>query len=226
MIVWIASFPRSGNSLLRQLLWQVFGQNTFSRNNDKNNIGRNRDVAEIIGHLNYESSWAEFYAKAHQSNEPVFFIKTHEPPRDYSKAIYIVRDGRAAIVSYYHLLCDNRGGTDTNIAMAIRGEAPFSSWTSHLEDWQPLARANCLLLRFEDMIEKTEECIKKIASFTGLTPNQAWANPLAKLRNVMPSYFRRGSNQDNIKELNEINKSLFWERHGAWMTKLGYRKHE
>jgi len=224
MIVWLASYPRSGNTLLRQLLRQVFYQETYSTSNDIKDLGSDPVAANIVGHLSYESPWDEFYTKSYFSSNTVF-IKTHQPPCDQSRAIYIVRDGRAAIVSYYHLLRDYRRRTDIDIPMVIRGETPLGSWGEHLEHWQPLERTNCLLLRFEDLIEKPEECIKRITLFAGLTVVQEWTNPLEKLRKVMPGFFRRGSNHDNIKEMNEIEEGLFWERHESWILKLGYRKY-
>lgn len=225
MIVWLASYPRSGNTLLRQLLKQVFHQETYSFSNDVKDLGSDQVAAKIVGHLIYESSWDEFFSQSSLSTKPVF-IKTHQPPCDQSKVIYIVRDGRAAIVSYYHLLHDYRRRTDIDIPKVIRGETPLGSWSEHLEHWQPLTRTECLLLRFEDLIEKPAECIKKITLFTRLTPESNWQNPLEKLRDEMPGFFRRGSNQENIKELNEIDEVHFWELHRPWMTKLGYGQHE
>jgi len=221
MIIWLASYPRSGNTLLRQILKQVFGQETYSDSNDLKDLGLHKAGRSIVGHRNYQESWDEFYDAARRGDR-LCFVKTHGPPRDLEKAICIVRDGRSAIVSYYHLLRDYRRRADIDLTMVIRGETPMGSWSKQLDAWQPLQRADSLLLRFENLRLRPEKCISDISNFTGLRPVNSWVNPLRELRTAMPGFARHGDDRRNIEELNGENDLLFWELHGDWMERLGY----
>lgn len=99
MIVWLASYPRSGNTFLRTVLYQHFGFKTYSIfNHEKEHFGQ---VGELTGHIEYENSWEDFYTNA-SSSKDIYFVKTHFEPLDEQPCIYIVRDGRMAILSYFY----------------------------------------------------------------------------------------------------------------------------
>lgn len=221
MIIWLASFPRSGNTLLRQILKQVFKQETYSDSNDPNDLGIHQAGKKFAGHQNYIGKWSDFYESA-KNSETINFIKTHQPPRDTGKAIYVVRDGRAAIISYFHFIREFRGNTNKTLSDVILGKTALGSWSAHLEKWQPLERKNTLLVRFEDLSQSVEKCISEIAQFTGLNPQAPWMNPLSQFREAMPGFVRQGCNQANIAELDGEEKRLFWDQHSGWIKKLGY----
>jgi hypothetical protein len=221
MIIWLASFPRSGNTLLRQILKQVFKQETYSDSNDPNDLGIHQAGKKFAGHQNYIGKWSDFYESA-KNSETINFIKTHQPPRDTGKAIYVVRDGRAAIISYFHFIREFRGDTNKTLSDVILGKTALGSWSAHLEKWQPLERKNTLLVRFEDLSQSVEKCISEIAQFTGLNPQGPWMNPLSRFREAMPGFVRQGCNQTNIAELDGEEKQLFWDQHSGWIKKLGY----
>jgi hypothetical protein len=221
MIIWLASYPRSGNTLLRQILWQVFDHPTYSDSNDPKDLGIHEAGAKLVGHRNYTPPWSDFYVAA-KEDSTLTLVKTHHPPKDDERAIYIVRDGRAAIVSYFHLLRDLRGRTEICLDAVIRGETPLGSWSKNLDHWQPQVRPDTLLLRFEDLRHRTEQCIRSVSEFTGLAPVRPWENPLVKLREAMPGFVRHGSNRSNIAELGRADLQLFWALHGGWMNTLGY----
>ena len=48
LIIWISSYPRSGNTFLRTILKNCLGQFTYSIYND-NEIGGDPDLTEITG---------------------------------------------------------------------------------------------------------------------------------------------------------------------------------
>ncbi len=224
MIIWLASFPRSGNTLLRQILRQVFEKETYSESNDAKDLGIHPAGRDIVGHQNYSESWDKFYAGACRRGD-LCFVKTHKPPLDAGKVIYVVRDGRSATVSFCHFLRQYRGKTNVDLPMTIRGEGHrMGCWSSHLDSWQPLQRTDCLLLRFENLRANTNDCISRIAEFTGLGEKRDWVNPLSKLRSVMPGFVRGGCDETNISELADDDEKLFWRLHGTWMSKLGYNK--
>ena len=58
---------------------------------------------EAIGHLGSDLQGDDLINWVRRSPE-TYVIKTHEPPATNDPAIYIVRDGRSVIVSYFHYL--------------------------------------------------------------------------------------------------------------------------
>src|ERR1700730_4471929 len=107
MIIWLASYPRSGNSLLQIILKESFGLQTYDINPPFSTASGNEKFREIVGNVD------EYLDKQKLSEAAVsdhtYFVKTHDPPQDDAKAIYIVRDGRSTVVSYFHFLsCASR----------------------------------------------------------------------------------------------------------------------
>src|SRR3954468_8987783 len=134
MLVWLASYPRSGNTLLRTIFRNAFGISTYSVYNE--NEARVFDaqgggVTEMVGHANLGSSPEAFLDQARRSEAPVL-VKTHDRPVDAERAIYVVRDGRAACVSYWHFR-NELAQRPTSWDDIIHGTVFPGSWTQHLE---------------------------------------------------------------------------------------------
>lgn len=237
MLIWLASYPRSGNTLLRILLNRVFALRTTSVYTPATtqetldvppgtpaapySLARRRLLRETAGHYRFDGPLDSFLARARASAEPVI-VKTHDAPLDDSPAIYVVRDGRAAVVSYLHFLRDR--GIAATIADVIRGRIGHGgSWSESLSAWQPLSRPRTLLVHFEDVITRPDAAIDALGRFLATTPQDAWRNPNDQLRAADPTFFRGGSNEQNIAEMSPADRALFVEVHGAWMARLGYR---
>ena len=152
-IVWLASYPRSGNTFLRTILWQCFGLRSASLY--ANDLARNRELEEYVGHIEHGiNGQVEFPS----GNIPL--VKTHGHPSDDNPAIYVVRDGRAASVSLWKML---EGYVP--LEAIIEGRQPFGTWSSHVQAWKPYERRNTLLLKYEDMNSNLADALKKISQF-------------------------------------------------------------
>jgi hypothetical protein len=154
-VVWIASYPRSGNTFLRTILWQCFGQRSGSVY--PNDLGGNRKLEDYVGHIEcVQNVGIQFPA----GNIPL--VKTHEYPINDNPAIYVVRDGRAASVSlgkFYE--------SSLNLETLIEGQHRFGTWSKHLLAWAPWERPNTLLLKYEDMRIDLSGTLEKISRFLG-----------------------------------------------------------
>jgi len=155
--VWISSYPRSGNTLLRTILWQCFGQRSASRY--FNDLGGNTELAEYIGHLEWGP---EKQMEFPENNLPLF--KTHEKDNDQNTAIYVIRDGRAVCVSFWRFYGDYFSLEDV---VEGRGHK-FGVWSDHVESWHPWDRPNTLLLRYEDMTGDLSTVLQSISAFLKL----------------------------------------------------------
>jgi hypothetical protein len=80
MIIWMASYPRAGNSYLKDILEDCFGLHTYS--------------------IYDELRQPKINVEAARQSPEVYFVKTHEMPQDDALALYMVRDGRDVLVSY------------------------------------------------------------------------------------------------------------------------------
>jgi glycosyltransferase involved in cell wall biosynthesis len=222
MIIWLASYPRSGNTLLRIILKSVFERQTFSKYDDPNDIGSDAAVRSEVGHEFLGEPWTSAYGRMRE-DDALHLVKTHDPPEDDGRAIYVVRDGRAACRSFFHYLKDFPRLDDTfGISDVVCGFTPFGSWGDHLDAWLPAERPSTLLLSYEDLVGDPETQIQKIADFTGLRPLHGWRNNFDKLHALNPSFFRAGANNNAATALSDMALDLFWVQHHDWMGRLGY----
>jgi hypothetical protein len=231
MIIWVSSYPRSGNSLAKAILRDVFllpGTSQYSAKDLSKLAAEARPSSggrthTLLPQFSYAflGPWEEFRAAAHAAPHDVY-IKTHAQSDDDSRAIYVVRDPRAALVSYFHFMTINYPKLAATPEDVIRGSVGFGSWTAHLESWQPDRRAGTLLLRYEDMIDRPDTAISALAAFLGTPPLRPWRNRFRDLHELQPSFFRSGSNARNMSELSVSQHNLIRALHGPWMRRLGY----
>ena len=80
MIIWLASWPRSGNTFLRIILKRCFNIDTYSfATYDTYFIDHDRNVGDLVGHVPYAGDWQAFVEQA-RSSPNVHVIKTHGQP--------------------------------------------------------------------------------------------------------------------------------------------------
>jgi hypothetical protein len=228
MIVWVSSYPRSGNSLAKTMLRDVFLLHGTSRY-------RETDLAKLAALLpmapdrplfpgfsfSFLGPWEAFRDAAYRAPHDIY-IKTHEPDFDDSRAIYVVRDPRAALASYVHFLKHHHPELSVTPERVIEGRIGQGSWSAHLDSWQPDRRPHTLLLRYEDMVDRPDVALSAIAGFLGVAPLRPWENRFRELNKLLPNFFRSGSNAQNVAELTPSQLDLIRALHGPWMRRLGY----
>ncbi len=155
-IVWLASYPRSGNTFLRTILWQCF--NLHSASIYPRDLGGNKELEKYVGHIEHGSGNQIKFSK-----DTIPLIKTHEHPSDDNAAIYVIRDGRATCVSLWEFY--NR---KIALEAIIEGQHRFGTWADHVRSWNPWERENTLLLRYEDMKDDLDNTLIKISTFLSL----------------------------------------------------------
>lgn len=221
MIVWLASYPRSGNTLLRTILLRCFGLKTYSLYDDLADIGGRPQFSSAVGHLSHGLDKQSFYERAAKSDQ-TFFVKTHDPPWDDAKALYIVRDGRSSIVSYYHYLKVFCPDAKALLEDIIMGDCPFGSWSDHYESWRPAHRPNTLLLRYDELVCNPRQSIKTLSDFIACPTLCLEAPAFGDLKAIDANFFRSGNDASNIGELKGEELDLFWLMHGQVMGESGY----
>lgn len=218
-LTWLASYPRSGNTLLRLVLKHCFG--LYSQSIYKDQDFADAQVRDAVGHEEVGTNPHLFIDRARRTGR-CLFVKTHEPPStDQHPAIYVVRDGRAAVVSYAHYLRDVLH-REVSITALIEGRVG-PSWSQHVKSWILPLRANTLVVRYEDLVESNLETLEAIENFIGHKLLRNFDNRFEFFNALHPTFFRRGSNEANIAEMDATCRKLFEAYHGDTLGALGYK---
>lgn len=227
MIIWLASYPRSGNSLFRIVLKELYGlfSATVYDHPDEEEVLRMR---EIVGEVGREVSLQQLTA-----SEGVHFVKTHElPSEDGVPAVCLVRDGRDALVSYAHfaLATESRDRGDRPeeflrvLHAMVTTNDHFGGWGPHVLAWSQ-RQTETVFVRYEDLIRRPGAVVGQVLRRFGhaATPEGNRCLPaFEELKRVFPWFFRRGAPGEWRTGMPEEIQQLFWERHGAAMRAFGY----
>lgn len=165
----IVSYPKSGNTWIRFILANLLQPDEII--NFRNIDGIVPDVHKSINHLKDITSPR--------------IMKIHKHDFDYfQKTIYIVRDGRDTLVSYYHYNMDLNIFHGT-FSQFLRSSLPtrFGTWSEHVHTAMKFNYEHperMLYLRYEDMLIDLPSNIAKIASFCGITVNSGLIERVTK----------------------------------------------
>ena len=198
MIVWLASYPKSGNTFLRSLLSTYFfssdGNFNFKYLKNIQQFPTNEFFNEIDVNVNDKYEVAKNYLKAQENfnkNNTLQFLKTHSSfCKMYNQfnfsdlknslgAIYIVRDPRNVLTSFSHhnsktieetaeLLIQDR--TIRNEKNEV--EVYTGSWSFNYNSWKIFKPSNrYLLIKYEDLVINTKKIFLEILDFINRLSN-------------------------------------------------------
>lgn len=220
MIIWLASFPRSGNTFMRVLLNACFGLRSYSQYNDVDDIGGQEELSKVVGHEMYTGTWSDFYANATKANERLL-VKTHGAPIDAAKTIYLVRDPRSVVVSFHNYL-QNYSSLELARTDTILGATAFGSWGSHIMSWRPDKRDDTLIVEFERLIKNPAEIADEVGAFLGLEKLDDSIPSFGDLKKINSKFFNSGSNKKNIATLTPEEVNLIGFLYRDAMKVMGY----
>jgi Sulfotransferase domain len=221
MIVWVASYPRSGSNLTMLTVGRIFGFRKGLTSHPRKTLRRFSlpPTNELLPALT-------------ALDEPIF-VKTHRMPSpdDAAPAIYLVRDGRDAVVSFAHYTRGRgqRGYANLEFADAlhkiITRATPIGTWSDNVRAWTGRA-APTAVVRFESLIKNPAAAIGEAIDSLGLTPPKRRKNlpSFDELRARDPVMFRRGRTGTWREEMPPELEELFWKLHGPQMEALGYER--
>lgn len=212
-VIWLASYPRSGNTLTRVILAQCFGLPTAAVYADR--LGGNTQLHALTGRIAPTSEGVIDFCSA-----PVRVVKTHSPPQDSGKAIYIVRNGINAVASFH-----DHGNRETPISTLINGRPGLPTWSGHIDWWHPRSRPYTLLLRYEDIVADIFATVDIIADFIGVPP-RSHAIPTRDDMAAVDGKWIRSATAPNRTELTAAEVEHFWHVNGTAMREYGYTRDE
>ncbi len=227
MIIWIASYPKSGNTYLRSVLssyyFSVDGNFTFSLlDNIKSFPGihysRYKSNSKIEASKNWTNNQNYFFEKSKFN-----FVKTHNSMLPYegniftSKeqtigAIYIYRDPRNVITSFknhyqidydevFDFMIDNKSFIIQNSYDGDYSNFTYlGSWNNHYISWSSTKEFKTMLIKYEDLQENKYEIFNDMITFVNnLNGNKEPVNQDKLMQSIKSTNF---SNMKN-KEKNE-----------------------
>ena len=192
MIVWISSYPKSGNTWIR-----TFISTYYLSSNDKFDFNMLKNIQQFphekffnkkITDINSAiKNWDLAQNNINVKNE-LIFLKTHAAlvkinniPFTNNKntlgAIYVVRDPRnvvTSIANHYQLTFDESLEFMTNKKKFLMkkndpsnfGNFTFlNSWSEHYKSWLYTKQFNILFIKYEDLENDTLNTFKKIVIF-------------------------------------------------------------
>jgi hypothetical protein len=226
--IFVAGYPRSGNTWMQYLIAGV----TLDLNP---RFAPDSLVLSLVPDVHSQKFYKRF-------GTPTFF-KTHHLPRpEYRRVIYLVRDGRDAMVSYFHFLAAF-GNAQDPLKLVTTGDGLFPCrWHEHVEAWLANPHgAEMMIVRYETLREDRVNELQRICDFAGLErerglleriaenstfeamhereKKQGWAN---KSWPKDKAFMRRGVVGSFKDEMPESVLQAFMQHSKSALKRLGY----
>ena len=243
MIVWLASYPKSGNTLLRSLLSSYFFSNDGDfKFNHLYKISQFPAVHHFTSlgiNVSDENEVFKNFINAqnliNKQNKSLKFFKTHSALckmndcnftdlKNTLGVIYIVRDPRNVVTSYaHHYNLNINEATDALLdksSFLVKTEknckAFMGSWDFNYNSWKKFElKKKYLLIKYEDLVNKKKNTLLKIFRFLESLGASKFKIDMVKLNKAIKS-----TEFDKMKDLEK--KETFYE--GVLDVKTGKRK--
>ena len=209
MIVWLASYPKSGNTLVRSLLSSYFfSADGIYQFDQIKNITQFPDVdlfKKFGVNTDDENETLNNYIKVQEKinkKKSIQFYKTHSSLFNISgKAftdlnnsfgvIYIVRDPRNIVISWaYHNDISINDSCDYLISQKQTYGNPnvvyHGTWNYNFQSWKSFKfQKRYLLIKYEDLIKDKKQNFLKILKFINRFRNEKIFLDLKKIDNIL-----------------------------------------
>ena len=200
MIIWLASYPKSGNTWLRALLssylYSKDGKFDFNLLNKIDSFPSERFFKNYPDKFEKPEDTAKYWIKEQEKinqSKKITFFKTHnalckiEGNRFTNRentlgAIYIIRDPRNLITSLAHhyqiskedaldFMLDEKRGIVSKIDNRYIGFQPLFSWVLNQKSWVENKNFPVLTIKYEDLQSETFTTFKKVLDFINKLTN-------------------------------------------------------
>jgi hypothetical protein len=227
VIVWVCSYPRSGNTFLRIVLKRLYQVNTsvvYDVDGVAERLGR-----EMVGYTDRAGT-----IEAMRASQEVYFVKTHRQRDDdvdeADRAICLVRDGRDAVVSWARMLGEvdtSRFEAEMRALINRQDSVGTGSWGRNVLSWLRPPAPYRVMLRYEELVARPRDSVERLLAM--LVPQlrpllEAQIPSFNQLRRADDRFFRRGRTGSHRDEMPPELHALFWSRpdNATAMRLLGY----
>ena len=157
--IFIVGYPKSGNTWCQNLIAGIiFGAQSEFVND--------RLIQDLVPDLQHKKYYKRFI-------DPMFFKSHHLPRPEFKRVIYLVRDGRDAMVSFYHHNVAIHGRIDF-YKMAIEGQGISNKWVDHVQAWlENPYQAEMIIVQYEKLKTEPIAELQKICQFVGINRSES-----------------------------------------------------
>ncbi len=153
--IFVVGYPKSGNTWFQNLVSGViYGADP--------EYAPDTLVQELVPDVHYKRYYKRF-------RTPMFFKSHHLPSPEYKHVIYLLRDGRDVMVSYFHHLTVLKGEKIDFLKLVQDGDGLFPcKWHEHVEAWlsNPY-NARMIIIKYEDLKKNPIVELQRFCAFVG-----------------------------------------------------------
>jgi len=237
MIIWIASYPKSGNTWLRSLLSTYYftedGNFSFQILNNIKSFPSSSYFEKYSDNFSEPESTAKYWINEQRSmnlDKRIKFLKTHNAlckidghsftdEKNSIGAIHIIRDPRNVLTSlsnHYQIkksdalefMLQERKAIVEKKDNRYLGFNPLFSWSIHEKSWSECKKFPVLTVRYEDLQLETFVTFKKVISFIEKLTNKKNSFKREKAKKTISSCeFNKLKKMENEVGFNEAISS-------------------
>ena len=234
MIIWLASYPKSGNTYVRAFLSAYYfsenGQFDFSQISNIDQFPHEKFFKEKVNSISEASKQWLPIQKEINKDKKIRFFKTHSflghyqnneftSPETTLGAVYIVRDPRNVLTSLKnHYSFDDDKALEmitdkSRSLMSNNGSHAslnfISSWAENYLSWLKDNRFRRLFVKYEDLITNKYETFRDIIVFTNTLMNKVEGVNKLKLQKAIESTNFNDLKKKEISETFDGSQSSF-----------------
>ena len=233
-LFYVNSFPRSGNTWLRMMLIDLLSPHVFDQN--------------PIFSQTSSGCWKAEHPRinAEECRRDICIVKSHGKYETCIKdipIIYLIRDGRDSMYSYYHFNLDHRGyeeSWDSYFRRVVVDRQLSGFREEYLDAWMGTWSENCLSymgksnvlpLFYEKLRSETLLSLITLFNFLGIdcVPVDQMKATIGKFEEQLSQKKKnherpRGATGGWRDVYTPEQRMLFWHRHGSCLELLGYEK--
>jgi len=240
--IFISSYPKSGNTWVRAIISYILNEkNNFSFEDlkkiqllsDKNNFNSFKNITyDKDGDINFDwlsQNIIECQNTVNKNRRTSKFYKTHSVRhKKFTNEtvnlgfIYIIRDPRDIVISLSHFA---GGSIDRSIHELLNSQyimtrangakELLSTWDLHVKSWLEYTSVSRLFIKYEDLINKTEESISLIIEFINKISNNSILPNNINIKTIIENTnFSNLQKLENTKGFSEASKYSNFFRSG------------